>query len=195
MSSNLEKIINKRVIIPVIRTQSASFIDLNENDQASKIKELRIVDIPDNSIAFTLDFNDTTTRKGGEARTFKKLSAYLSPENSDGINKSCDLVIVTSTENKKKLKVIVLDLKSDKAGSRGEMQVENSVLFIKYLLSLLDFHYNENYEDVVFFKRLITTSAVKNAIGKQGRDQSITHKVSAKVLNEKSSINYCRLTA
>lgn len=194
MTTNLSKIINKKVIIPITKSEHDSFINLLESDEASKISELKITDIPDGSIAFTLDFNDVSNRRGGESRMFKKLSAYLEPENSDGINKSCDLVIVTQgNDEEKKLKIVVLDLKSDKAGARGETQVENSVLFIKYLLSILEFHYDEKHSNVVFFKRLITTSAVKNAIGKQGRDQSLTHKISAKVSNKKSNINYSRL--
>jgi len=195
MVSNLDKIINTKVIIPVTKTVNSSFINLKEDDIASKIKELRISDIPDGSIAFTLDFNEEPAKEGGDGRAFKKLSPYLSPDNKDGINKSCDLVIVTPLvkANDKKLNVIVLDLKSDRVGSRGEIQIENSILFIKYLLSILEYHYKEQYNNITFFKRLVTTSPVKNAIGKKGRDQSITHKINARVLNEKSTINYCRL--
>lgn len=195
MDLAINKIIDKRVTVAVTPKADGCEIILEENSPGSAIKKLIITSVPDNSIAFTLDFNETIYKKGKASRLFKQLSSYISSSNGDGVNKSCDLVIITpeKKEDRLVLKVIVLDLKSEKVGGRGEIQIENSILFIEYLLSLAKYHYEEKYHDVVYFKRLITTSAVKNAIGKQGRDRALTHKVSVKVNNAKSNIDYCRL--
>ncbi|WP_423061291.1 hypothetical protein [Citrobacter portucalensis] len=196
MDLPLKKIVDKRVVIPIVKNRSNCELTLLESSEESAINQLKITDIPDHSFAFTLDFNEVISRKGAESRVFRKLSAYLESGNGDGINKSCDLVIVSpeSSGEKVNLKVIVLDLKSENAGARGCIQVENSVLFINYLLSLSHYHYDDKPESVLFYKRIITTSAVKNAIGKKGRDQQITHKISVKVgRNKKSNISFSRL--
>lgn len=196
MNLAISKIIDSRVVIDIIKKADDCELILKESDECSAISELRITGVPDNSIAFTLDFNETAhNKKGKPSRLFKQLSSYVSSSNGDGINKSCDLVIMTPEEKDDgfNLKIIVLDLKSERVGPRGEIQVENSILFIDYLLSLAKHHYFEKYHSVIYFKRLITTAAVKNAIGRKGRDQSLTHKVCVSVNNSKSNIDYCRL--
>ncbi|HCC2598102.1 TPA: hypothetical protein M4185_005556 [Klebsiella variicola] len=195
MEFSVHKIIDSRVVLGVIPKADGCEVILKENDKGSAINELKITGVPDNSLAFTLDFNEVKPKKGKPSRLFKQLSSYVSSSNGDGVNKSCDLVIITPEEKDDgfDLKIIVLDLKSENAGPRGEKQVENSVLFINYLLSLAKYHYKEKHYDIVYFKRLITTSPVKNAIGRKGRDQSLTHKVCVSVNNHKSNIDYCRL--
>lgn len=195
MTFSLQKIIDKRVIIPILKKESECELTLLEKSEGSAIEELKIVDIPDDSFAFTLDFNETTKRKGAESRIFRKLSAYLESENGDGINKSCDLVIVSPRKKEIgfDLQIVVLDLKSENAGKRGCIQVENSILFINYLLSLSSYYYSYTPNNVFFYKRLITTTPIKNAIGKSGRDQKETHKVSVKALNKKSNLSFSRL--
>ncbi|MGR3840875.1 hypothetical protein ACUZX0_04920 [Serratia marcescens] len=192
MLSGIRGIVDERVMIPVITKSSLNEIVLKENNENSVIRDLVISNIPDNSIAFTLDYN---SEKEDDRRLFKKLSCYLSSSNGNGINKSCDLVIVTpkNEEDGVYLDILVIDLKSEKVSSRGYAQIENSVLFIDYLLKLCHFYYDEKFKKIVYYKRLITTSAVKNAIGRKGRDQSLTHKVSIRADNKKGSVRYERL--
>ncbi|MGK4478631.1 hypothetical protein ACSMDC_09625 [Yersinia enterocolitica] len=195
MDFAIKKIIDSRVTIDVTPKENGCEIILEENDKNSAIKKLKITGVPDNSIAFTLDFNDTNQKKGMPSRLFKQLSSYISSSNGDGVNKSCDLVIITPEKKDDgfNFKIIVLDLKSEKANSRGETQIENSIIFIEYLLSLAKYHYSEKHLDIFYFKRLITTAAVKNAIGRKGRDQKLTHKIPVKVHDSNSNIDYCRL--
>ncbi|HDS4101070.1 hypothetical protein KC821_04050 [Proteus vulgaris] len=195
MDLAISKIVDSRVVIAVTSKVDGCEVIIKESDKGSAINELKITGVPDKSFAFTLDFNDVSKTKGKPSRLFKQLSSYVSSSNGDGVNKSCDLVIISPEEHADgfKLKILVLDLKSDRASSRGDVQVENSILFIDYLLSLAKYHYAEKHKEIVYFKRLITTSAVKNAIGRKGRDQTLVHKVSVSVNNSKSNVDYCRL--
>lgn len=195
MDLAISKIVDSRVVIAVTSKADGCEVILKENDDGSAINELKITGVPDSSFAFTLDFNEVSKKKGKPSRLFKQLSSYISSSNGDGVNKSCDLVIISPEEHVDgfKLNVLVLDLKSERGGAKGEVQVENSILFINYLLSLAKHHYAEKHKEIVYFKRLITTSAVKNAIGRRGRDQTLVHKVCVSVNNSKSNVDYSRL--
>ncbi|HBT3542865.1 TPA: hypothetical protein MBH72_005533, partial [Klebsiella pneumoniae] len=109
MISTIKKIIDDRVKIEIIKTVNDFELILKEDSSESDISELKIINIPEDSFAFTLDYTSQTGALKN-VRLFKKLSCYVSSENKDGINKSCDLVIVTKRNNV--INVIVMDLKS-----------------------------------------------------------------------------------
>ncbi|HCA7358526.1 TPA: hypothetical protein MX306_004889 [Citrobacter freundii] len=193
---SIDKIIDKRVSISVERKEQGSEITLLESDPGSSISKLVIKDVPDDTFAFTLDYNDPSI-EGKEGRIFRKLSPYLSSDNGDGINRSCDLVIVSQSEQQDgvSLNIIVLDLKSGNVGSRGKSQLDNSILFLDYILSMCKFHYEDQINSVKYYKRLITTQISKSPIASRARKSMDTKKVSVKAPHKTSNINYERLTS
>jgi len=192
MDFSIKKIIDPRVSIPVITLKDDCELILTESDPASHISKLIIKNIPDDSFAFTLDYNPTSDV---DSRKFKKLSPYLCSSNNIGINKSCDLVIMTPkvTQEMPNLDVIVLDLKSSTTGERAKIQLENSILFIDYIINISDHFYGKEFKKIRFFKKLITTSVSKNTISvRQSSDE--VKKLSVKVQpNKTSTILYPRL--
>ena len=117
MINAIKKIIDERVNVKIIKTKNDFELILKEGDPGSDIDELRITNIPEDSFAFTLDYTSTIgSRK--RIRLFRKLSCYINSNNDDGVNKSCDLVIVTRINNR--VNVIVLDLKSKKRQEKDQ---------------------------------------------------------------------------
>ena len=170
MISTIKKIIDDRVKIEIIKTVNDFELILKEDSSESDISELKIINIPEDSFAFTLDYTSQTGALKN-VRLFKKLSCYVSSENKDGINKSCDLVIVTKRNNV--INVIVMDLKSKKtSGRRPTIQIENSILFLNYIFSLVKYHYSKDVDislyDIKYIKALITTGIVqKTAVSRR----------------------------
>lgn len=195
MEFSIKKIIDPRVSIPLITLKDDCEIALTESDPASHISKLVIKNVPDNSFAFTLDYNETSGKKGIESRIFRKLSPYLCSSNDIGINKSCDLVIMTpriSQENHE-LDIVVLDLKPSTTGGRAEIQIENSILFINYIINLSNHFYGEEFRKIKFFKKLITTAAKKAPISSR-MPPDVIKNLSVKVQpNKVSTILYPRL--
>ncbi|MBR9955760.1 hypothetical protein KEM66_00590, partial [Cronobacter sakazakii] len=111
MLENISSVLNKDVLIQLSSSQvpNSSFVVVHEEGELSEIKELTIKEIPDDSIAFTLDFSSKKDAKGNSA-SFSQLSPYFDKGNGDGVNKSCDLVIIT--RNKNKFTILIFDQKS-----------------------------------------------------------------------------------
>lgn len=165
MINAIKEIIDERVVVDIIKTENNLELLLKEDDDGSDISELKITHIPEDSFAFTLDYTSSNKRKRN-GRLFKKLSCYLNSKNNVGINKSCDLVIVT--KNNDSIKVIVLDLKSKKTtGKRPCVQIENSILFMDYIFSLARFYYDEDNTNsntkIQYVKALITTRNIQKS--------------------------------
>jgi len=139
MISTLEEIIDPNSRVDIIGEHSSHLI-LKENSTESKISRLVIKNIPSNCFAFTLDCADKV-----KGKSYSQLSSYLNDSNDKGINKSCDLVIMYFKEDMKLVEVDLIDLKSDKIKpQRCENQLNNSELFIRYLLDIIRFHYSIN---------------------------------------------------
>lgn len=139
MISTLEEIIDPNSRVDIIGEHSNQLI-LKENSKESKISKLVIKNIPSNCFAFTLDCADKV-----KGKSYSQLSSYLNDSNDKGINKSCDLVIMCFKEDMKLVEVDLIDLKSDKIKpQRCESQLDNSELFIRYLLDMINFYYSIN---------------------------------------------------
>lgn len=163
MLENIKSILNKDVILPLsnsARPDSSSVI-IQEEGELSEIKELTVKQIPDDSIAFTLDFSSKKTAKGKGA-VFSQLSPYFDKANADGINKSCDLIIISRKNDK--FCVLIFDQKSKRPNiSESFLQLENSRIFILYMINIIAFIYGVTVkeQDIDFHRVIGTTRVIK----------------------------------
>lgn len=155
----LKDVLNKDILVTICTNkQFSSFIKVKEDSPDSKIKELTITNLPENIIAFSLDYKDKNPKKD---ILFRQLSYYVDNTKS-GVNKRCDLIIVW-LENSK-LYALVLDLKSGRPSiQETNKQLQNSELFLKYLLQLVNLHKDEchvpirNIDSPVIRKAIVVT--------------------------------------
>ncbi|VXC72445.1 conserved hypothetical protein [Enterobacterales bacterium 8AC] len=125
---------------------------LKEDGADSKISKLFITNIPDNAFAFTLDHQPG----GDNNRWFSQLSPYVNKSNGKGVNKGCDLIVLWCEAHVHT--ALVFDLKSDKPKVEAtQKQLDNSELFLKYLLSMIATHYGITTNSVVIKKAIVTT--------------------------------------
>ncbi|MEI7381632.1 hypothetical protein [Pectobacterium versatile] len=161
MLENIIEILNKDVILPLSNsaTPDSSFVIVQEEGVYSEIKELTIKKIPDDSIAFTLDFSSKKSKKDKGA-VFSQLSPYFDKANADGINKSCDLIIITRKNDK--FIVLIFDQKSKKPDiDESFLQLENSRIFILYIINIISTIYKVVIkEENINFHRVIGTTRV-----------------------------------
>ena len=157
------KIINPDVVLDII-TGDRELV-LREKGVNSKINKLHITNVPVDSFAFTLDYDDSPKNK----ICFQQLSIYLNRA-LESVNKSCDLVLVIpDLENK--YKILILDLKSDKPNLNDtEKQLLNSELYVRYILSMLQYHYKMEVENI-----FIIFSIVKTGQPRKGPTYSPNH--------------------
>ncbi|EPY2703934.1 TPA: hypothetical protein SJ428_004316 [Yersinia enterocolitica] len=163
MLENIKNILNKDVILPLSNSANpdSSFVILQEDGEFSEIKELTVKEIPDDSIAFTLDFSNKKKAKD-KGGVFSQLSPYFDKANADGINKSCDLIIISRKEDK--FCVLIFDQKSKKPDiDESFLQLENSRIFILYMINLIATIYGVTVkeEDLDFHRVIGTTRAIK----------------------------------
>ncbi|MGL4734842.1 MAG: hypothetical protein ACRCWB_07085 [Enterovibrio sp.] len=127
---------------------------LKEDGADSKIKKLYITNMPESALAFTLDH-----QPGGSAnRWFKQLSPYVNVGNDRGVNKGCDLIILWLEDEQ--LKALVFDLKSDRPKPEAtQKQLNNSELFLKYILAMVNLHYGVATDTVQIKKAIVTTDS------------------------------------
>jgi hypothetical protein len=151
MLAAMKKIINPDVVINYDTAKKQ--LKLKEEGADSKVATLYIQHIPADALAFTLDYQP---RKGKQK--FKQLSLYVNSTNDVGVNKGCDLIILwQDTEQKRAL---VFDLKSDKLKPQAnQKQLDNSELFLKYLLSMAAVHYGIDVDGIEIDKAIVTTNA------------------------------------
>ncbi|MCL1622923.1 hypothetical protein M2R47_01455 [Moraxella sp. Tifton1] len=139
---------------------------LKEDSDGSLINRLNIDHIPKNSIAFTLDFCEGKKR-------FPQLSQYLNPEREDGLNKSCDIVIMVC--NSTDIDVYFFDLKSEKIKPKDcSRQLKNSELFVvDYLLqSLMKYYHRNEYDNIKLRKRRRIIGSPNTKLRKNTRNLS-----------------------
>lgn len=159
-------ILNKDVLVELNQSQVAgeSLLTIRENGELSEIKELTIKGVPSNSIAFTLDFS-TKGKSRSNGGDFSQLSSYFDKSNGDGLNKSCDLVIISEDNNK--YNILVFDLKSkDPDIEKANLQLENSKVFIMYMIEVIRLIYGKTVpeSDICFRKAIATTRVIKKTI-------------------------------
>lgn len=141
--NSFQSLLNPEIILNCV-TDNDKYNKLifREHSDGSSIKKLNIDHIPKNSIVFTLDFCVGKNK-------FPQLSQYLNSQRKDGLNKSCDIVIMVC--NNKDIDVYFFDLKSEKIKSKDcSKQLKNSELFVLgYLLeSLMKNYHTSNYDNV-----------------------------------------------
>ncbi|WP_208931837.1 hypothetical protein [Rheinheimera sp. F8] len=146
----MKEIINPDVVIEsdIVRKE----LLLKEDGADSKIKKLYITNVPENAFAFTLDY-----QPGGQAnRWFKQLSPYVDVANAQGVNKGCDLIILWQVGERPY--ALVFDLKSDKPKQEAtQKQLNNSEVFLKYLLAMVNLHYGIATDTLQIKKAIGTT--------------------------------------
>jgi hypothetical protein len=124
---------------------------IKEDSPQSKIKKLFIKGVPENAVAFTLDYKTKRNQC-----CFEQLSCYFNKSN-EHINKSCDLVLI-APQIDNNWKILIFDLKSDKPKVKDtNTQLLNSELFVRYLLLILKEHYNIEVNNPEFKKVVGTT--------------------------------------
>ncbi|MBP2848363.1 hypothetical protein [Dickeya oryzae] len=150
MLAAIKEIINPEVVIN--QDIDNNELILKEDGADSKISKLYITNIPSDSFAFTLDHQPG----GSTNRWFKQLSPYVAAGNDKGINKGCDLIVLWHKDNA--YTALVFDLKSDKPKvDATQKQLDNSELYLKYLLSMIAIHYGIATDSVVIKKAIVTT--------------------------------------
>lgn len=166
MLLEMRKIINPNVVIN--HDSAKKQLKIKEEGADSKIVELYIKHIPDNVLAFTLDYQPKKDKQ-----KFKQLSLYVNSTNDVGINKGCDLIILWQMAEQKR--ALVFDLKSDKPKPQDtQKQLDNSELFLKYLLSMVAVHYKVDIDGIEIYKAIVTTSV-------RGIKKSATYQPNAKM--------------
>lgn len=150
MLPEIQETINPNIVLPICDATRTLLV--KESASSSKIKTLKIKHVPVKSIAFTLDYQPRRDRK-----FFKQLSCYVNPTCGSGVNKSCDLVVVTDL-GENNYDVLVLDIKSDKPSkSETEKQLLNSELFIKYLVDMIQNHCKIDVNKINYLRTIVTT--------------------------------------
>ena len=146
----ITEIINSDVILkPCTENQT---LTIKEDAPQSKIKKLFINGVPENAIAFTLDYK---TRRN--PRCFEQLSCYFN-KTSEIINKGCDLILI-APQTDSQWKILIFDLKSDRLKVKEtNEQLLNSELFILYLLLILKEYYKIEISNPEFRKTVGTTN-------------------------------------
>lgn len=193
MLAAMREIINPDVVINYDAAKKQ--LKLKEDGADSKVAELYIEHMPDNALAFTLDYQPKKDKQ-----KYKQLSLYVKSTNDVGVNKRCDLIILwQDTEQKRAL---VFDLKSDKLKPKdNQKQLDNSELFLKYLLSMVEVHYGIDANGIEIDKAIVTTNArnVRKRTTYQPNDEAAlvgNYKVESVVANSSrtASISFRQLT-
>lgn len=147
----MKKIINPDVVINYDTAKKQ--LKLKEDGADSKVATLYIEHIPTDALAFTLDYQPSRDKQ-----KFKQLSLYVNSTNDVGVNKGCDLIILW--QDTEQNRALVFDLKSDKPRPQAtQKQLDNSELFLKYLLTMAAVHYGIDVDGIEIDKAIVTTNA------------------------------------
>lgn len=193
MLEEMRKIINPDVVINYDAAKKQ--LKLKEDGADSKVAELYIGNIPENALAFTLDYQPKKDRQ-----KYKQLSLYVNSTNDVGVNKGCDLIILW--QDGKQKRALVCDLKSDRLKPKdNQKQLDNSELFLKYLLSMAEVHYGIDASGIEIDKAIVTTNSrnVRRRTTYQPNDEAAlvgNYKVESVVANASrtASISFRQLT-
>lgn len=149
----IREIINPDVILEI--NTGEKILTLKEDSLDSSIRKLYIQNIPENTIAFTLDYQPKQDKK-----CYQQLSCYLHKSNDKGINKGCDLLLFTPY--KKDFIILIIDLKSKRIKKESiEKQLHNSELYIRYLMTMVENYYFINTNSIKYKKVIINTKERK----------------------------------
>lgn len=150
MLAAIREIINPNVVIA--HDMAKKELMLKEDGSDSKINKLYITNVPDEFVAFTLDHQPG----GSDNRWFKQLSPYVDAGNNKGVNKGCDLIVLWQVNDR--YIALIFDLKSNnpKPGAT-QKQLDNSELFLRYLLEMAKHHYQVDINNIEFKKAIVTT--------------------------------------
>ena len=147
MLAAFKEIINPDVIIDI--ATSDKLLILIENSPESKIRELHIQGVPENSFAFALEYRPP----GKPQKWLKQLSYYVKSDNDIGVNKGCDLILLVPQKNDHWV-VLICELKSDKPKKGDtEKQLLNSELYIRYLMSMVNSYYQPKFNNAKIITR------------------------------------------
>lgn len=150
MLTAMKEIINPDVVINYNTAKKQ--LKLKEDGADSKVAELYIEHIPENALAFTLDYQPKKDKQ-----KYKQLSLYVKSTNDIGVNKGCDLIILWQDAEQKR--ALVFDLKSDSPKAQAtQKQLDNSELFLRYLLSMAEVHYGIDANGIIIDKAIVTTN-------------------------------------
>lgn len=193
MLAAMREIINPDVVIHYDTAKKK--LKLKEDGADSKVAELYIDHIPDNALAFTLDYQPKKDKQ-----KYKQLSLYVKSTNGVGVNQGCDLIILW--QDTKQKRALVLELKSDRLKPKdNQKQLYNSELFLKYLLSMAELHYGIDANGIEIDKAIVTTNArnvSKRTTYQPNADakQVANYKVASVVANSSrtASISFRQLT-
>lgn len=151
MLAAMREIINPDVVINYDTAKKQ--LKLKEDGDDSKVAELYIDHIPENALAFTFDYQPKKDKQ-----KYKQLSLYVKSTNDMGVNKGCDLIILWQDAEQKR--ALVFDLKSDSPKPQAtQKQLDNSELFLKYLLSMAEVHYEIDANGIEIDKAIVSTNA------------------------------------
>jgi len=160
MIRSLANIFSDKVNVPIqAQDKGDLFLVVVEEGALSSIKRLFLQGLPSNSYAISLDV-DSGALSDDDKKAFSRINHYLDKSNSVGINKRCDLVLFTEGEGDGC--VYIFDLKSSDPDPIDVCnQLSNSEIYIRYILELARFFYNEDVSRVSFFKVIATTRVRK----------------------------------
>lgn len=167
MISILNEIIDPNVCIGICGENFDEVI-FKENSSQSKINKLTVKKIPSDCFVFTLDCDNKVNGKN-----YAQLSSYLNDTNNNGLNKSCDLVILHVKDAENMVEVSLIDLKSDKIKkSQCEGQLNNSELFIEYIFKVVKFYYHRAF-NLKFRKVIIYTGPLRKVPVHRGKTEYV----------------------
>lgn len=151
MFDELNELVNPDVVIGIADNEKELIV--KEPAVDSKIKKLHISGLSEQSFAFTLDHQPGSSSN----RCFKQLSPYINISNGKGVNKGCDLVLVTQSPDGF-WTILLFDIKSDKPKiSETEKQLKNSELFLRYIINMLTEYYGIDSGNIKYKKAIVTT--------------------------------------
>ncbi len=157
MLDKLKDVVSPKVKIPF--SVDTGVLCFKEKATESVIKELKITSVPEHSVAFSLDYDPTDKAL---KNAYQQLSCYLNKENGVGINKGCDLVIMSKV--KERYVALILDVKSNKPSAKATAkQLANSELFVRYMLSMIGCHYKIELPPISYKRIIIKTSGPSKA--------------------------------
>ena len=150
MKKSFEDLLRPELFLSI---SGAGELSIKENDSCAVLKDLRINEVPDGSVAFELDHAPSGALKVRLKNAFNQLSCLIHGSHAKA-NKRCDFVIVSPGESSSK--IILGEMKS-RSPKRADCsaQLRNSELYVNYLLSLLSEYHAQaitpEYKKVVFF--------------------------------------------
>lgn len=189
MISELKSLLCKEVIYECdVSKNSITHIEDSKASKDSRIKILEIYNLPNDVLAFTLDY------KSEKDNRFDQLSPYLNKQKS-GINMSCDIVIVWCGDGD--INALIFDLKSSSnKPDKYSKQLNNSKLFVQYLFELFKFHIKDELPKINYYKTIGFTRGGllgRNTIN-QGNNQRYEEGYKLVSLNLQPKSNSCRVS-